>query len=83
MGVLCWVAFSFLIIVGIANIHNDPPYWRLFLYAMIDIGIFWQLYLIWQTTDVMQKIKSAKGALIMAIVGGIQTLVGNCILLYG
>ena len=74
MGLICWVVFSFLIIAGIANIHNDPPYWRLFLYGLIDIGIFWQLLLIWQKTDVMQKIKSANGALIMAFVGGAQTL---------
>jgi len=73
MGALTWIVFSFLIIAGIANIHNDPPYWRLFLYGMIDIGIILQLAVIWQTTDVLQRVKNAKAALIMAIVGGIQT----------
>lgn len=75
MGSVCWVVFSFLIIFNIANIHNDPPYWRLFLYGIIDIGILWQLALIWQTTDLQQKAKSAMGAMIMAIAAGIQTLV--------
>ena len=74
MGLLTWVVFSALIIASIANIHNDPPYWRLFLFGMVDIGILWQLALIWQNTDIMQKIKSANGVLIMAMVGGFQTI---------
>ena len=83
-GIICSrVVFSFLIIGGIANIHNDPPYWRLFLYGLIDIGVLWQLLLVWQTTDAMQRLKSAKGALIMAALGGIQTLVAISLLLYG
>ncbi len=76
MGALCWVIFSALIIVNIANIHNDPPYWRLFLYGLIDVGIFWQLYLFAQTKDVPQRLKNANGAMIMAIVGLVQGIVG-------
>lgn len=76
MGVLCWVIFSFLIIFGIANIHNDPPYWRSFLYLMVDIGIFLQLALVWTNPDIQQRLKGAQGALVMAIVGGVQSLVG-------
>jgi quinol-cytochrome oxidoreductase complex cytochrome b subunit len=75
MGCLCWVIFSYLIIVNIANIHNDPPYWRLFLYGLVDFGIFWQLYLMWQTTEIPQRLKNAKGALIMAAIGMIQAAV--------
>ena len=75
MGGLCWVIFSYLIIVNIANIHTDPPYWRLFLYGLIDIGIFWQLYQMWQTKEVPQRLKNAKGAMIMAVVGLVQGLV--------
>jgi hypothetical protein len=73
MGMLCWIVFSFLIIANIANIHNDPPYWRLFLYTFIDFGIIWQLFLMLQTKDVMQKIRGANGALIMAAAGAVQT----------
>src|SRR5262249_9502066 len=39
MGLVCWIVFSLLIIVNIANIHNDPPYWRSFLWGLIDLGI--------------------------------------------
>ncbi len=75
MGALCWVIFSFLIIVNIANIHNDPPYWRLFLYGLIDIGILWQLLLFAQETQIPQRLKNARAAMILAVVGGVQTLV--------
>jgi len=73
MGMLCWIVFSFLIIANIANIHNDPPYWRLFLYTFIDLGIIWQLFLMLQNSDIMQKIRGANGALIMAAAGAVQT----------
>lgn len=75
MGGLSWIVFSYLIIVNIANIHNDPPYWRLFLYGLVDIGLLWQLYLMWQTKEVPQRLKNAKGAMIMTIIGAIQGLV--------
>lgn len=75
MGALCWITFSFLIIVNIANIHTDPPYWRLFLYGMIDIGICMQLYLMSQTKEPLQRVKNAAGAMILTIVGLIQGLV--------
>lgn len=73
MGLICWVVFSFLIIAGIANIHNDPPYWRDFMYLFIDVGIIWQLSLLWLTSDVKERAKGAFGALILGIVGLIQS----------
>ena len=75
MGALCWIIFSFLIIVNIANIHNDPPYWRLFLYGLIDIGVIWQLVLMWQEKQMPQRLKNAKAAMILAMVGAVQGIV--------
>lgn len=74
MGFLCWVAFSFLIIFNIANIHNDPPYWRDFLWIPADIGIIWQCLLVWQNKDLKQRIKAAQGAITMAIVAAVQSV---------
>lgn len=75
MGALCWIIFSYLIIVNIANIHNDPPYWRLFLYGLVDIGLIWQLLQIFSINDTQQRLRSATGALIMAGVGAVQGIV--------
>lgn len=75
MGALCWIIFSFLIIVNIANIHNDPPFWRLFLFGLIDIGVLWQLALMCQETQIPQRLKNARAALILAVVGAVQTIV--------
>jgi quinol-cytochrome oxidoreductase complex cytochrome b subunit len=75
MAFINWVAFSFLIIFNIANIHNDPPYWRGFLYCMVDVGILWQLWLMWNNPDAQQRARSATGAFILFIVGALQTLV--------
>ncbi|HEY9676969.1 MAG TPA: cytochrome b N-terminal domain-containing protein [Drouetiella sp.] len=76
MGLLNWLAFSYLIIVNIANIHTDPPYWRDALFLMVDLGMLLQLGLMFMNKDPLQSIKNAKGALIMAIVGLIQGIVG-------
>lgn len=73
MALVCWVLFSYLIIINVANIHNDPPYWRAFLYLMVDAGIIWQLWLIWFTKDMQWKAKQARAALILGIVAFIQT----------
>ena len=78
MAMVNWIAFSALIIVNIANIHTDPPYWRGFLYCMVDIGILWQLFLIWTNPDVQQRAKAATGAFIMTIMGLIQLAVSVC-----
>ena len=75
MAFINWVAFSFLIIFNIANIHNDPPYWRGFLYCTVDVGILWQLWLMWTNPDAQQRLRSATGAFILFVVGAIQTLV--------
>jgi quinol-cytochrome oxidoreductase complex cytochrome b subunit len=75
MGALCWVIFSFLIIANIANIHTDPPYWRDFLYLLIDVGLLWQLYKIWTLEDGRLRFKSAIGAMALTIVGAVQTFV--------
>jgi cytochrome b6 len=76
MGFLNWIAFSYLIIVNIANIHVDPPYWRDALFLLVDVGIFLQLALMWMNKDPLQQMKNAKGAMTMAIVGLIQGIVG-------
>ncbi|HEY9680185.1 MAG TPA: cytochrome b N-terminal domain-containing protein [Oculatellaceae cyanobacterium] len=74
MGFVSWIIFSYLIIVNIANIHNDPPYWRDFLWLTIDIGIVWQCYLIFTNKDAMQKVKSAKGAIWMVLLALVETI---------
>lgn len=74
MGFVCWIVFSMLIIVNIANIHNDPPYWRSFLWGLIDVGILMQL---WAFTGsfktVQEKATAARGCIVMGIAAGIQT----------
>jgi quinol-cytochrome oxidoreductase complex cytochrome b subunit len=79
MGFFNWVIFSFLIIFNIANIHNDPPYWRDFLWLMGDIGIIWQLALIWKLTDLKERAKQFTGAVVMGVLALIQSL---CALAY-
>ncbi len=72
MGFFSWIIFSYLIIVNIANIHSDPPYWRDFLWLTIDIGVVWQCYLIFTNKDNMQRVKSAKGAAWMVLLSGVE-----------
>jgi quinol-cytochrome oxidoreductase complex cytochrome b subunit len=74
MGALNWIIFSYLIIVNIANIHNDPPYWRDFLWLVPDLGIIWQLALVWGMTDIKQKVNAASGCIVMGTLALIQTL---------
>ncbi|MBZ0186963.1 MAG: cytochrome b N-terminal domain-containing protein [Candidatus Obscuribacterales bacterium] len=73
MGGLSWIIFSLLIIANIANIHEDPPFWRSFLYLTVDIGIVWQLFIILTNKDVKARAKAAVPALIMAAIGISQT----------
>jgi ubiquinol-cytochrome c reductase cytochrome b subunit/cytochrome b6 len=74
MGLISWIVFSLLIIVNIANIHNDPPWWRAFLFGFIDIGIILQLLVyLKEYKTVQEKALAVKGALVMAIVAAIQT----------
>ena len=42
MGFLEFLIFSFLIIFNIANIHRDPPIWRLGSWIIIAIGVVLQ-----------------------------------------
>lgn len=72
MGFWCWVVFSILIIVNIANIHNDPPYWRCFLWIPTDIGCLWQMWLYLKVTDPVAKARCFTGAVIMTAFGAIQ-----------
>ncbi|HEY9713608.1 MAG TPA: cytochrome b N-terminal domain-containing protein, partial [Chroococcales cyanobacterium] len=74
MGFFCWIIFSYLIIINIANIHNDPPYWRDFLFGVVDVGILWQLVLMFNTKDVQTRLKNAKGCIAMGILALIQTI---------
>ena len=74
MGLISWVVFSLLIIAGVANIHNDPPYWRSFLFGLIDAGILMQLYVYVQgNKTVHEKALFARGCLTMGIAAAIQT----------
>jgi quinol-cytochrome oxidoreductase complex cytochrome b subunit len=73
MGFVCWVVFSILIIVNIANIHNDPPYWRAFLWIMPNIGMLWQLAVYFAEPNPVIKAKFAFGAMTMAVIAGIQS----------
>jgi len=74
MGLVNWVMFSFLIIYNIANIHNDPPYWRDFLWMMGDVGIIWQLWLIWMETDLKARAKHFGACIVMGALAAIQFL---------
>jgi hypothetical protein len=74
MGFLNWVVFSVLIIVNIANIHNDPPYWRDFLWLMINVGMVLQLMVFAKEKNPITRINNAKGALTMGIFAAIQSL---------
>lgn len=74
MGFVCWVVFSLLIIANIANIHTDPPYWRSFLWGLVDIGILLQLFTYHKSfKTVQERAVAAKGCLAMGIVAAIQT----------
>ena len=42
MGFLEFIIFSGLIIMNIANIHRDPPIWRIGTWLLIAIGVIWQ-----------------------------------------
>ncbi len=72
MGGICWIVFSLLIIANIANIHNDPPFWRSFLYLTVDAGIVWQLVLIWKSKDPKEWAKGKLPSIIMTGVALIQ-----------
>lgn len=73
MGAVCWIVFSVLIIINVANIHTDPPYWRSFLYLTVDAGIVWQLYLISKNTDLKAKAKQGVACGIMLAICLTQT----------
>lgn len=73
MGAVNWIVFSFLIIFNVANIHYDPPFWRSFLWLTCDVGIVWQLWLIWQNQDVKAKLNAAGGCIVMGVLAAIQT----------
>jgi hypothetical protein len=72
MGLVNWLAFSYLIIVNIANIHNDPPYWRDALWLTVNLGMIWQLALIWKNPDPIQRAKASFGAALIGVLGAIQ-----------
>jgi quinol-cytochrome oxidoreductase complex cytochrome b subunit len=74
MGFFCWIIFSYLIIINVANIHNDPPYWRVFLYGMVDVGVLWQLALMWFEKNPAQRAKNVRPAIIMGSVMLIQSV---------
>jgi quinol-cytochrome oxidoreductase complex cytochrome b subunit len=74
MGFFSWVIFSLLIIVNIANIHNDPPYWRDFLWLTIDIGIVWQCLLVFTNKDARAKASAVKGTMAMFIIAFVESI---------
>lgn len=74
MGGVVWIVFSILIIANIANIHDDPPWWRSSMYLLVNAGIVWQLYFIWTSNDIKEKAKGAAGCLTMGFIALIQTI---------
>ena len=76
MGAVCWIVFSYLIIVNIANIHYDPPFWRAFLYGTIDLGIIWQAVLLMNNKNVQQKAKAFVPAMVMLALAVVQSFFG-------
>lgn len=74
MGFINWIVFSVLIVINIANIHSDPPWWRDGLWLMVNIGVVLQLCVYLAEKDVRQKIAYAKGALTMGIIMVIQSI---------
>lgn len=76
MGGLTWIIFSLLIIANIANIHSDPPFWRAFMYLLIDVGIIWQLVLLWQQSDMKEKAKGVSACVVMGLIGATQAFWG-------
>lgn len=76
MGFISWIVFSGLIIVNIANIHSDPPYWRDFTYLFIDIGIVLQCLIFLKLKTPLEKTKAAFGAAVMGWVALVQFAVG-------
>jgi quinol-cytochrome oxidoreductase complex cytochrome b subunit len=74
MGGVSWIAFSYLIIINVANIHNDPPFWRSLSYLAIDAGIIWQLVMIWQSKDAKEWAKGVRPSVVMFVLGAIQTV---------
>lgn len=74
MGFINWIVFSILIVINIANIHSDPPWWRDGLWLMVNIGVILQLCVYLAEKEVRQKIAYAKGALTMGIIMVIQSI---------
>lgn len=74
MGGLTWIVFSILIIINIANIHDDPPWWRASMYYLVDAGILWQIWYIWQESDLKKKAKFTTGCLTMGFISFIQVI---------
>lgn len=73
MGLVSWVVFSLLIIANIANIHEDPPYWRAFTYLTVNVGMVWQMWLMWNVKDLNMRAKQMKGCAVFFIIGAIQS----------
>ncbi len=73
MGAACWIVFSYLIIVNIADIHYDPPFWRSFLYGTIDIGIAWQAILMLRNKNLQERAKQFVPAMVMFTICAIQS----------
>lgn len=76
MAFINWIVFSVLIVINIANIHSDPPWWRDGLWLMVDIGVLLQLLVYMGAKDVREKIAYAKGAFVMGVVMAIQAVLG-------
>jgi quinol-cytochrome oxidoreductase complex cytochrome b subunit len=76
MGGVTWVVFSILIIINVANIHTDPPYWRSFFYLTLDLGVVWQLFLIMSNKDLVAKGRQLNSCAVLAVVALIQCFWG-------
>ena len=74
MGGVSWIVFSYLIVINVANIHYDPPFWRSLSYLAIDVGLLWQIVMIWQSKDAKEWAKGVRPSIIMAVLGGLQSI---------
>lgn len=74
MGGVSWIVFSYLIVINVANIHYDPPFWRSLSYLAIDVGLLWQIVMIWQSKDAKEWAKGVRPSVVMAVLGFIQTV---------
>ncbi len=73
MGFLNWIIFSWLIVVNIANIHSDPPWWRTFLWGLPNVGMLLQVLVFLRNKNVQERLRQAGGCIVMGAFCLVQT----------